>query len=337
LNSPTPRAELLERERRLMRPAGLAALFGALMVAGSLVLQGSAVGQAENDVEFLTKIQENSGGFVLGGIIGGVGVALFSVPLFHLFRAAQGRTERVRGAFTALVLLGPILFGIGQAVTAVGTSRAADDFVEQEASAQASQDDSNVGADKPPKEETTTVEPSGTGGSEEESSEDEEDPEDAREQLAEDAQEDEGMRQAGQGIGTAGVLGFVFGLFYTGLWAMRTGLLSRFMGALGMALGASLILLAQVGLFGVVLWFAALGLLFLGRLPGGLPPAWGAGEAIPWPRPGEPPDGPGSGRGPGGTVEGEGREVSDESTQAPSLPPEPPEPRPELRKRKRRQ
>jgi hypothetical protein len=36
-----------------------------------------------------------------------------------------------------------------------------------------------------------------------------------------------------------------------------------------------------------LLWFAYLGLLLPGRVPGGKPPAWEAGEAIPWPTAGE--------------------------------------------------
>jgi hypothetical protein len=36
-----------------------------------------------------------------------------------------------------------------------------------------------------------------------------------------------------------------------------------------------------------LIFFIYLGLLCIGRLPGGRPPAWEAGEAIPWPSPGE--------------------------------------------------
>ena len=65
---------------------------------------------------------------------------------------------------------------------------------------------------------------------------------------------------------------------------MRTGLLTRFWGSLGMALGvAALLLLVQF----TMIWFIYFGLLLLGSLPGGRPPAWAAGEAIPWPTPGE--------------------------------------------------
>ena len=65
---------------------------------------------------------------------------------------------------------------------------------------------------------------------------------------------------------------------------MRTGLLSRFWGSLGMALGvAALLLLVQFTL----IFFIYFALLLIGKLPGGSPPAWAAGEAVPWPTPGE--------------------------------------------------
>ena len=73
-------------------------------------------------------------------------------------------------------------------------------------------------------------------------------------------------------------------MVYTCLHAMRVGLLTRFMGTLGMALGVSIVLVA---LFPLLLYVVALGLLFVGRLPGGRPPAWEAGEAIPWMAPGQ--------------------------------------------------
>ena len=71
-------------------------------------------------------------------------------------------------------------------------------------------------------------------------------------------------------------------MVYTCLHAMRTGLLTRFWGSLGMALGAVSFIFFQFAL----LWFVYLGLLLLGRVPGGRPPAWESGEAIPG-RPGE--------------------------------------------------
>jgi hypothetical protein len=65
---------------------------------------------------------------------------------------------------------------------------------------------------------------------------------------------------------------------------MRTGLLTRFWGSLGMALGVAALLLRVEF---TMIWFIYFGFLLLGRLPGGRPPAWDAGEAVPWPTPGE--------------------------------------------------
>lgn len=89
------------------------------------------------------------------------------------------------------------------------------------------------------------------------------------------------------GLGLAGTfaLGFAFAL--VGINAMRAGLLSRFMGYLGVALGVFTGLSALGGIaqggFLLLFWVAALGLLFLGRWPGKRGPAWEKGEAVPWP------------------------------------------------------
>jgi hypothetical protein len=118
-----------------------------------------------------------------------------------------------------------------------------------------------------------------------------------------------GTVQTGALLRFPAILGLIVGLIYIPLWAMRTGLLTRFWATLGMALGASLILV-PFGILGVVIWFAAIGLMLAGTWPGPRPPAWEAGEAIPWQRPGDDIGSPG-GAGPSGTLEGSGREVSE--------------------------
>jgi len=66
--------------------------------------------------------------------------------------------------------------------------------------------------------------------------------------------------------------------------AMRVGLLTRFMGVLGVICGA-LIVLPILSPLPIVqtFWLGAMALLLLGRWPNGAPPAWEAGEARPWP------------------------------------------------------
>lgn len=83
-------------------------------------------------------------------------------------------------------------------------------------------------------------------------------------------------------LGTA-VLGV--GLLLMARHGMRVGLLTRFMGVLGMIVGALFLIPQLEGSlpFVRIFWLLALGMLFLQRWPGGMPPAWVTGEAQPWP------------------------------------------------------
>ena len=88
---------------------------------------------------------------------------------------------------------------------------------------------------------------------------------------------------AGTALTFAGSIALLFGLAVTSLNAMRVGLLTRFMGILGMIVAATFLLpLDQLGIIRS-LWLLALAALLLGRWPSGVPPAWSTGEAVPWP------------------------------------------------------
>jgi MFS family permease len=131
------------------------------------------------------------------------------------------------------------------------------------------------------------------------------------------------------GGGTGVAIGFTFAVVYTSLWAMRVGLLTRFIGTLGMALGVAQLLIPFT-VAGLMLWMAWLGLIFINRVPGGRPPAWKTGEAIPWPKPGEAPAEPSEPA--SDTVEGEATELGAEAEN----PNAPRRERAKRRKRKRR-
>ena len=69
--------------------------------------------------------------------------------------------------------------------------------------------------------------------------------------------------------------------------AMRVGLLTRFLGYLGV-ISAALFVIPLVPIPIVqAYWLGALAMLFAGRSPNGTPPAWQSGEAMPWPSPAE--------------------------------------------------
>jgi hypothetical protein len=65
--------------------------------------------------------------------------------------------------------------------------------------------------------------------------------------------------------------------------AMRAGLLSRFMGIMGVLLGGLFVLPLIASPIIQLFWLIALGALFLNKWPGGRGPAWETGEEVPWP------------------------------------------------------
>jgi hypothetical protein len=107
--------------------------------------------------------------------------------------------------------------------------------------------------------------------------------------LLDDLTDDSSISAAAGGMGFAAILGVGVAMVYFPLQAMRAGLLTRFFATLGMALGGATVLLLGQILIPDTLWFLWLGMVFIGRTPRGRPPAWDAGEAIPWPRPGDQP------------------------------------------------
>jgi hypothetical protein len=86
-----------------------------------------------------------------------------------------------------------------------------------------------------------------------------------------------------QFIGLAGQLALAVAFVLIGLNAMRAGLLSRFIGILGVIVG--ILTIFPIGPVQVVqpVWLLAVGLMFAGVWPGGVPPAWRTGRAEPWP------------------------------------------------------
>jgi hypothetical protein len=103
------------------------------------------------------------------------------------------------------------------------------------------------------------------------------------ESRAEDLLEDRNV--LGGALGSGGTLCLALSFVLISLNAMRAGLLSKFMGVLGVVVGGLLVLPLLPGGQSTVqiFWVAALGLLFLDRWPAGRGPAWETGEPIPWP------------------------------------------------------
>jgi MFS family permease len=88
-----------------------------------------------------------------------------------------------------------------------------------------------------------------------------------------------------QSLGLSGALALAFATIMINQNAMRVGLLTRFLGILGIVVGALYVLgtLFPLGTDVVRLfWLIAVGLVILGWWPGGRGPAWTSGEAEEW-------------------------------------------------------
>ena len=104
----------------------------------------------------------------------------------------------------------------------------------------------------------------------------------AGERRAEDLLED--RSPASVALGAAGTLAVAFSLVLVSLNAMRAGVLSRFLGIIGIIVGV----LYVIPIFGgplivQIFWLGALGAVFLGYWPGGRGEAWETGTAVHWP------------------------------------------------------
>lgn len=269
-------------ESRWSKPVAFLTLLAVALLIVSEVVGNPVSG--EGQAEVLRSTNEHTSAVTLSSLLQALGFGLFAAPLFYLFRAAQVRSERVRSQLVGLVVIAPLFLAISTGLSADARNDAASTFVAGDAKPtltkqEAKEDCVAERDDMDAKDFAEEFEPaageSPLAACEDRKIEDDE---------AANAKSEASMAAAVSGFGIAGALGLMVSLFYVGLWTMRTGLLSRFWGSLGMALGVAILL----GLLPLALiWFIYLALLIAGWVPGGKPPAWAAGEAIPWPTPGE--------------------------------------------------
>ncbi len=264
-----------------MRPAGVATLVGVGLLIASIVAINKIGG--EGNAEILRNVNEQASSVTVSGILEAAGFVLLVAPLVLLFRAVQARSDRVRGQLIGLIVAAPLFLAVSGVLNGLATNDAASAFVAGEAK-------STLTAKEAASECRAQLKEKGAKdfGSEFEGSGASALSRCASTKVADDeatnALSEAGPQGLATGFALGGRLGLAVALVYTCLFAMRTGLLSRFWGSLGMALGvAALLLLVQFTL----IFFIYLGLLLLGWVPGGRPPAWASGEAIPWPTPGE--------------------------------------------------
>lgn len=234
--------EQLEWEARWAKPATAAALVSVVLsVSAGIYVSSQLDGSpdADHTRELLALLDAQSGVFITGAVISGIGGLLLSVVLWYLFRATRARRPELPKVALVLAFAGPVLLAIAGVAVQLDLIDRAGDFVASGGRNEARADD--LVAERP---------------------------------------------ALLQSIGLSGALAVAFATVIISQNAMRVGLLSRFLGVLGIVVGAFYVLGTLFPLGGDLIrlfWLVGLALLFLDRWPGGRGPAWATGEAIPWP------------------------------------------------------
>ena len=296
----------LQWEARLGRPAAVAAFAaGFLLLAGTLV---SFSGYKDRPhisrvADSLLSVNDNPGSWIASSVLQALSAFCLIAVFYYLFRATVHRLPQFPRWFLYIVLLGPVLYGLSQVVGAIERADVAQTFVDQT---------SHVGKFCPAIR--------GKAGDE-----------CANDLLRHD------LSPVVIGLSLAGLVSTAFLFVMLPLRARRAGLMSQFMGILGVVAGALMVLQLAPLLPQIIqaFWLGAVGALYLGNWPGGRGPAWETGQADPWPTaaerralvPGGEPDPAGAGAKP--AVSGNGAAASPPE-------PEPVPQRPSSRKRRRK-
>lgn len=305
--------EQLSWEARLSRPVAFAAFGAAVLGLAGFVLRGVIIEDRpliRALPDDLLSTNASSGTFLVSAAIGAVATLLLTFVFLYLFRATIHRTAAVPRWFIYFIFAGPALYAIALIIGAFDQIDIAETFAEQSYSFEDA--DSSEG---PNLSECPAIR--GALG------------EACAEELVRENREDPNPVALVAGLVGPIVVAFLFVMLP--LRARRAGLLSPFMGILGLLSGILIVLPLLPPVILQAFWLGALGALFLGKWPGGRGPAWETGEADPWPSPARR-------RGLGGRADKAEVDEADEADDEPGrgVDPDPPPERPSSRKRKRR-
>jgi MFS family permease len=212
------------------------------------VLKGVAAGQFDHIVDTYRELDENRVLLVVSFVAQGLSSLLLAVPLLYLYKAAAYREPDAAPRMASrLAVVGPIVLGVTAVALALLQLQIVDEVLD-------SLPLSEEGVDEIEQDEQSTT-----------------------------------LSLVVLAVAVSGALGLAAAFILISRFARRVGLLSQFMGIIGIIVGVILVLgplLGQIlGALPIVQWFflGALGLLFIGRWPGGRGPAWESGEAEVWP------------------------------------------------------
>lgn len=123
--------EQLAWEGRVGGWAGVAAFTASTLTAVGLVIQASALGKRpENERERLLNIDAHGSDFLIATTLQVASVALIAFALYYLLRATLARRPETPSFALGLVLLAPVLYGVGSIINDLSIVDIANRFVE---------------------------------------------------------------------------------------------------------------------------------------------------------------------------------------------------------------
>jgi hypothetical protein len=302
------KTDQLAWEARLRRPAAYAAIAAAVLGLVGFVVTRTIFEDRPNTgstPDAFISINESPGALIGGTVVGALSTLLLIFVFYFLFRATVHRTATIPRWFVYLIFAGPPLYAIAQVIGAFDQVDVAEQFVNGDYSFP----DADAG-ESPNLTECPAIR--GALGDA------------CADELADVNRESPNAALVFLSLVGPILVAFLFVMIP--LRARRAGLLSPFMGILGVLSGVLLVLPLLPPVILQAFWLGALGALFLGRWPGGPGPAWESGEPDPWPSPAQR----------RGLLGPRGGAPADQAEPDAPAEPEPPPARPSSRKRKRK-
>ena len=281
------RDEQLQWEERLAKPAAASAIGAVLLTIAAGLLYNTLfkapAGRPPGPESLLLAVADQPSGWLWANVARALPVLAIIPVLLYLERAAAFRVEVMKAA-RMLLIAGPILLAVVGIGNAIVVSDIADEFRATPQAAALAQDlPEGTGTATSPEAVKTAV----------------------AEAVTYSAQVDEAGNVTEKlltgssplailgGIAQAGALALGFAVILIAQAGLKAGLTSRFLGYIGIAVGAFYGLGALVSALGLggafdplalqIFWLGALALIFVDRWPNGRGPAWDTGTAKTWP------------------------------------------------------
>ena len=259
--------EQLEWERKWAPPAAVSAFLAALLPIASTIWASSLLGtlpSKNSEDPFLRKVHDHASGYVGAGVATAIGTIALAPVLVYLYQAVVARRPQIPRIALILAVAAPLVAGAAGIARQAVLAHTADQYVAAPQRPTSAAEAKKIESITDPQKHLDEVEKNANAQ--------------ARDKLKSGSV----TTVAYIGLIANLLLGTAFVLI--GMHAMRAGLLSRFMGILGVIVGA----LTAIPILGgapvvQLFWLIAVGVLFLNRWPQGRGPAWEEVEPIPWP------------------------------------------------------